>query len=233
MNLMKTKYIAAGIGIAMAVASAQTASAVVVALTNGGFETDAIPSNDGIQTVPSGWTEFAGGPGGSFVGDGNWVTIPGPHSGDQFYLAYTDNGHRTLRQETSLPWSSLSVGDMLTVSTWTTCRSDLSANSEAYFWFNDSDGAGIYSGFNPSDAAAGVWTERTWTYTVTQTALDASVANSWGAVEVQVGVIGASGARQTVFDDISLTYTAVPEPSGLALCGAGLGAALLRRKRRA
>ncbi|MES2659615.1 MAG: hypothetical protein V4689_13440 [Verrucomicrobiota bacterium] len=229
---MKTKSLAAGIGVAMAVASAQTVSAVVVALTNPGFETDDVPPNNGNPIVPSGWTQFAGGAGGSFVGDGNWVTIPGPHSGDQFYLAYTDSGHRTLRQETSLMWSSLSAGDTLTVSAWTTYRSDLSANVQAYFWFNDSDGAGIYSGFDPSDAAAGVWTERTWTYAVTQTVLDAAVANSWGAVELQVGVIGAPGARQTVFDDISLTYTAVPESSGITLCGAGLGLALLRRKRR-
>ncbi|MCF7675075.1 MAG: PEP-CTERM sorting domain-containing protein [Akkermansiaceae bacterium] len=249
-NMKKTKFLAAGIGIAIAAGSAQTAFATAIALTNGGFETDVVATDGLSEMLPTGWTNAAVGL--LFVGDGSALLgIASGHSSDQYFLA-ANGGAVAIRQDTSLLWSSLSVGDTLTIGAWTTYRSEIDVDTNiAYFWLNDGDGSGLNSGaaapggggFNVTTAgllgggaavAAGEWTFREWTYTITAPVLaNATDGTPWGAVEVQVGYAGASGTRQIAFDDVSLNYVAVPEPSGFALCGAGLGVALLRRKRRA
>ncbi len=229
-------------GLAVSAGAAQVASAASIALTNAGFESDAIATNDGQSITPASWTLFAAGGPMPFVGDGAWLGaggVTGAHTGDQYFLAYNfTHGHTTIHQNTGLLWADLSAGDTLTIAAWTTYRSDVSGNVPTYFWLNDPNGSSLYS--SPMDVtdggatAPGVWTERSWTYTVTQEKIDEAVANSWGAVNVQIGIVNFPGGdQQVLFDDVTLEYTAaIPEPSGVVLGGLGLGLFAFRRKRR-
>ena len=252
MNMIKIKYLTASIG--LLATSAQMASAASIALANASFEDDDIAANTSNQSPPTGW--IAGINDGHYIVDGStFPGISGGHSGAQYYLAANGQA-QAIRQDTSLNWLDLSAGDTLTIGAWTTFRNDAPTLPDAdiaYFWINDGEaagGLGIHSGMAaPSGGgfnvtadgllgggealAAGVWTQREWTYTVTQDHLDNAINNNWGEVSVQIGFAGSSGSRQIAFDDITLDYNAVPEPSGLALCGAGLGIMLLRRKRHA
>ncbi len=176
--------------------------------------------------------------------------ISGGHLSDQYYLA-ANGSHAAISQETSLQWSSLSVGDTLTIGAWTTYRSDsttLPSANIAYFWFNNSDITTLHNGLSNGGmgfnvmtdgltgggggVAPGVWTQRSWTYTVTEADLaNATDSTPWGAVEAQIGIANSSGNKQIAFDDVTLSYIPVPEPSGLALVGAALGFGLLWRRR--
>lgn len=214
-------------------------AATTIPLTNAGFESDSVPSNTGGILTPTGWTLHASESWTSYVGDGNWLSpngIAGAHSGDQFLLAFTPSAglYSSIRQDTGLLWSSLSAGDTLTVGAWTTYRSDVAGTATIRFSLNDSDGSNLFSPATNATvgAAAGVWTQRSWTYTVTQEKIDEANLGLWGAVNVQVGILHSGGGlEQTLFDDVSLVHSAIPEPSGLALGGLGLGLLVLRRKR--
>ena len=239
MNMMKMRSLTASIG--LLATSTQMASAASIALANAGFETDDVPANGNLQAAPTSWIAVPS-VGLEYLGDG--ATFPGISGGqggsDQFFLAA--NGNSIIRQDSSLLWTSLSAGDTLTVSAWTTYRSDINPGTDtsAYLWINDGDASGFNSGaINVTTAGelgggatvdAGAWTQRAWTYTVTQDNLDTAINDNWGAVEVQIGMLGGA---QIAFDNVTLDHSAVPEPSGLALCGAGLGIMLLRRKRHA
>ena len=184
--------------------------AVSIPLANPGFEDNDAPADTYLDNVvPSGWAPFdAGGglyypcDGAVFAGSG----ISGSRSGDQYVLLHCGWGHVTMRQEASgLDWADLQAGDTLTVKAWTTYRTDVGVGN-VYMWLNDSDGTGLYTGFDVTDGGstpAGVWTERVWQYTVTQANIDAG----WGPVEIQVGFINAGGNNQVAFDDISLEYS--------------------------
>lgn len=236
----RTPSLAVTICFILAAGSAQTASAALIALTNAGFETAVVATNGSVLGVPTNWTGVGGGS--KYTGDGAVFNgISGGQGGsDQYFLAA--NGTSAIRQDSSLLWTSLSAGDTLTVGAWTTYRSNINpgSGSSAYFWLNDGDSSGLNSGsFNVTTAgllgggtavAAGVWTERAWTYTITETMLNTALSNNWGAVEVQVGMVGNS---QIAFDNVTLTHIAIPEPSATLICGAGLGLALLRRRRSA
>lgn len=236
------KTLAVIFALAVVAGSAQMASAAtVIPLTNPSFEVDDMPANTGNTLTPAGWTLFNGGESLSFVGDGGWLAtgspdgggVAGAHSGDQYFLAHSDGGYTTIHQDTGLTWLELSAGDTLTVGAWTTYRTNVDGTAPTYFWLNDGDGSGLFS--LPMDvtvgATAGVWTQRSWTYTVTQQKIDQALSENWGAVNVQVGIIHSGGTQQVLFDDVSLVHTAIPEPSGIALCGLGLGLLALRRKR--
>ncbi len=232
------KILAATLGFALVAASTQMTSAALISLTNAGFETDDIPANTVTGAVPSGWTSTANPNALFFVSDGTALSgggINSGHSSDQYFLAHNTSGATKIHQDTGLLWSSLTAGYTLTISAWTTYRSDVSVGT-IQFSLNDSDSSGLFSlGMDATDAgatAAGVWTERSWTYTVTSEDLSLAAANSWGAVNVQIGMLNNNGeplSQQVAFDDVSLVY--IPEPSGLALCGFGLGLLTLRRKR--
>lgn len=235
----RTKSFSAIICFTVAAASVQTASAALIALTNAGFEAGAATSSSIVLGVPTSWTGVAGGS--KYTADGAALNgISGGQGGsDQYFLAA--NNTSAIRQNTVLLWADLSVGDTLTIGAWTTYRSDINPGSaRAYFWLNDGDASGLNSGpinvvtagllGGDTAVAAGVWTERAWSYTINQTVLNTAINNNWGAVEVQLGMVGVS---QIAFDNMTLNYAPVPEPSALAICGAGLGLALLRRKRSA
>ena len=238
---MKLKTLALVTGVAAIAACPYTASATVIALTNGDFETNSLTANGSVNAAPTGWTAVVGA--GNYVANG---TVFGPnltsgHSSAQYYLAANGSAD-VIRQDTPLPWASLSVGDTLTVSAWTSYRDTTitfpNANI-AYFWLNNLNSGGINVTTDGllgggTAVAPGAWVQRSWTYTVTATDLaDATDATPWGAVGVQLGIAISSGTKQVAFDDVTLTYTAVPEPSGLALGGSGLALLLLCRKRRA
>jgi hypothetical protein len=211
-------------------------SASAAVLLNTGFEDDAVTVNSDTALVPASWTGY--GSNGQYVVNGNALSgagIAGANSGNQYFLAFANstNLFSQIRQDSTLLWSSFTVGDSLTVSVYTTYRNDLTTGNVA-FWLNDSDNAGLLSSgvIDVTDAAVGAWTLRTWTYTIDQTTLDAAAAGSWGAVEVGIGTVyNANTNEQVAFDDVSLVYTAIPEP-GTALLG-GLGMLALLRRRRA
>lgn len=201
--------------------------AVFVPVTNADFEIEDVPENQYLDNVlPSGWTDF--GSGAFYPADSAFAAaqgIAGAQSGDQYLILHTWSGHITIRQELALDWTDLNAGDMLTLKMWTTYRSDLTPG-DVYMWLNDSDGSGLYSGFDVTDGgatAAGTWVERTWAYIVTQENIDAG----WGAVEIQIGHLGGV---QTAYDNISVEHTAVPEPATLSLLG--LAGCFVFRKRR-
>ncbi len=235
----KMKYGWAGIFAGMVLTFAGANAATVIPITNSGFETDSIPTNGNQQITPSGWTIFSSVANGPWVGNGEnafgaTTGIPGAYEGNQYFLAHAPSGHTAIRQDTGLSWADLTVGDTLTVSAYTTFRSDVSGEAQVYFWLNDNNGSGINSGaMTATDSASGVWTLRSWDYTVTEEALAAAAANSWGAVNVQIGILHGpgSGARQIAFDDVSLVWTPVPEPSVL-MSGVLAGGLLLQRRRR-
>ena len=212
-------------------------SASAAVLVNTGFETDGIAANGFANITPTSWTGY--GPGGKYVGDGNvFAGISGANSGDQYFLAYVSSTFTVsqIRQDSTLLWSNMTVGDSLTISAYTTYRSDTNGAADTYFWLNDTDAAdnlGLNSAaINVTDVAAGVWTLRTWTYTITQPILDTAINDGWGAVEVGLGIVktGAADDQQVTFDDVSLVHTAIPEPSAALLGGLGM-LCLLRRRR--
>ncbi|MEM6506429.1 MAG: PEP-CTERM sorting domain-containing protein [Planctomycetota bacterium] len=223
----------------MAFAAAQ-AHAVPITILNNSFETPDVADNTFLETVPDSWTLVNLG-GVSFLSDKAFAAangIAGAQDGDQYVLA-GNSGAMLLHQDTALDWSTLSVGDELAVSAWTTYRSDLSA-PDFVFWLNDAsepdDGdsplnSGLIDVTDGGQTAAGVWVQRTWTHVVTQADLDFASANNWGAVNVQLGYVNGADPEQLAFDNVSLEYTPVPEPTSLALIALG-GACLFRRRRR-
>lgn len=109
------------------------------------------------------------------------------------------------------------MGDTLTLTAWTTYRSDVSGVADTYFWLNDSDKSGLHSApMNVTDAPVGEWTKRTWRYVISKAVLEKAITEKWGPVEVQFGIVGKAGgaaAQQVAFDDVNLTHTAVPKRS--------------------
>ena len=220
-----------------AITLAGSASAAV--LLNTGFETDAITTNNSSNITPDSWTGYASDA--KYVADGTaFAGISGGHTSDQYFLAYVNylTLDSQIRQDSTLLWSSFTVGDSLTVSAWTTYRSDVNGAGDTYFTLNATDAADLLKSgaMNvTTDAVAGAWTLRTWNYTITQATLDTAAANNWGAVEVGLGLkyTGTQGVindQQVVFDDVSLVHTAIPEPSAALLGGLGM-LCLLRRRR--
>jgi hypothetical protein len=210
-----------------------TGPASAATLLNAGFETDTVATNDLSNITPASWTGY--GAGGKYVIDGNPLAgISGAHSGSQYFLAYANSGIPVsqIRQDSSILWSNMTVGDTLTMSAYTTYRTDVAAAPSTYFWLNDTDAAddlGLNSAvIDVTDVAAGVWTLRSWTYTITQPILDLAIADSWGAVEMGIGIVNFGGDGQVAFDSVSLTH--IPEP-GAALLGSIGMLALLRRRR--
>ncbi|MEM9185185.1 MAG: PEP-CTERM sorting domain-containing protein [Planctomycetota bacterium] len=229
----------------LAVTSTQAAS---ILINDAGFEDDVFTANmfSGGNFDFTAWEEDRTNSSLTFVANGSGFApfgIPGPKTGDQYAFLHANGnqnnltGSSFLSQDTPLLWSVLSVGDTLTAKVWTTYRSDLPGDADTTFSFNAADGSGI-----TSDAidvtvgtTAGVWAEQTWSYVVTQSDLDAAALGSWGAVNLQIGITQTTTAqqpndpRQVAFDDVSLEYTAIPEPGSLALIGIG-GLLFLRRR---
>ncbi len=231
---LKHTRIATTLAATLALVTGYASAAVLV---NTGFETDGIAANDFANITPTSWTGY--GPGGKYVGDGNvFAGISGANSGDQYFLAYVSSTFTVsqIRQDSTLLWSNMTVGDSLTISAYTTYRSDTNGAANTYFWLNDTDAAdnlGLNSAaINVTDVAAGAWTLRTWTYTITQPILDTAISDGWGAVEVGLGIVKTAAAddQQVAFDDVSLVHTAIPEPSAALLGGLGM-LCLLRRRR--
>lgn len=186
-------------------------------ISNGGFEVD-IPDATGYSTmVPNSW--IGSGAGAKHIANttllstGNKAT-----SSERFFLAHATVGlHSMITQETpALNWSSLFVGDILTVSAKITYRADVSGAAHTHFWLNASDSSGLNS--PPMDvtidAAAGVWKRRTWSYVITQATLSHATAKHWGPVEVGVGIVWKNGKdanQQVAFDDVTITRTPAPK----------------------
>jgi hypothetical protein len=121
----------------------------------------------------------------------------------------TQNGYNLLQQDTPLNWADLAVGDILTISVHAT-RNDL-APATTGIWLNHEDsGSTLQQGWNlDAVTSPGVWTNLVWEYTVTDTDRGTAIANSWGAVNVGVGLTTpASPANyQALFDAVRMIYT--------------------------
>lgn len=180
-------------------------------LANSGFEADGIAAKRYSALVPSSWTNF--GSAANYVADGTaFPGTTGAHGGSRYYLTHAaGQGYSAIKQkDSSLSWAALAVGDTLTVSAWTTYRSDISGAADTYFWLNPSDTTDLYSSpMNVTDVAAGIWTQRVWKLKITQTLLDRAVAGKWGSVEVGLGILWKAGGdvhQQVAFDDVSLVH---------------------------
>jgi len=213
-KLLALQPLAALAGLGLAITSARAE------LANSGFEEDGIEANGYAALVPGSWTKF--GAGVTYAVDGAaFPGTTGANGGSRYFLAHAQTGnHAGIKQEDpALSWSSLAAGDILTISAWTTFRSDVSGAADTYFWLNESDASGLNSpSMNAADAAAGVWTRREWNYVVTKAVLDKAVAENWGPVEVGVGIVWKAGDvnQQVAFDDVSLTRTPAPKRSASA-----------------
>ncbi len=192
-------------------------SAAQSELTNSGFEAD-VPAAIGYsELVPASWA--GSGEGSKFVAN---TTLLGAGkiapSGERYFLAHATAGLQSkISQEVpNLNWSSLSVGDTLTISASTTYRTDVSGAALTHFWLNASDSSGLNS--SPIDVtldtAPGEWKRRTWRYVITQATLSQAIAKKWGSVEVGVGIVWKNGKdsnQQVAFDDVSVTHTPAPK----------------------
>lgn len=186
-------------------------------LANSNFDADEPAENGYTSMVPASWS--GSGAGSKYVAN---TTLLGAGnkapSGDRYFLAHATAGiHSTISQELkSLNWSSLSVGDTLTISAWTTYRADVSGAAHTHFWLNPSDSSGLNS---PPidvtlDAAPGEWKRRTWSHVVTQATLSHAAAKNWGAVEIGVGILWKNGKdsdQQVAFDDVAFSHTPAPK----------------------
>ncbi|MBT3293674.1 MAG: hypothetical protein HN919_19940 [Verrucomicrobia bacterium] len=195
-----------------------------VPLSNGGFEDPDVTANSSVAAAPAslnptGWNGAGtGGQSLNIHNDGSvygGAAIAGAHGGDQYVVLHTGGSNpsgafSSVDQDTGLLWSDLTAGDALTVTAWTTYRSDVSSGS-LYFRLNAVDGSSINSGLLPvTNTAAGTWTKQTWFYTVQQADVDTASNNSWGAVNVEVEMIHAVGGggsdNQTAIDDVGLDF---------------------------
>jgi hypothetical protein len=186
-------------------------------LANNGFEADA-PAEVGYSAlVPASWT--GSGVGTKYVAKNTLLSPDNKApSGERYFLAHVTPGlHCAISQELpALNWSSLSVGDTLTISASTTYRADVPGTAQTHFWLNPSDSSGLNS--PPMDvtldAAPGEWKRRTWSYVITQTMLSHAAAKNWGAVEIGVGIVWKNGKdanQQVAFDDVTVTHTPAPK----------------------
>jgi hypothetical protein len=186
-------------------------------LANNGFEADA-PAEVGYSAlVPASWT--GSGVGTKYVAKNTLLSADNKApSGERYFLAHVTPGlHCSIQQELpALNWSSLSVGDTLTISASTTYRADVPGAAHTHFWLNPSDSSGLNS--PPMDvtldAAPGEWKRRTWSYVITQTMLSHATAKNWGAVEIGVGIVWKNGKdanQQVAFDDVTVTHTPAPK----------------------
>jgi len=192
-------------------------SAAQSELTNSGFEAD-VPAAIGYsELVPASWA--GSGEGSKYVAN---TTLLGAGkiapSGERYFLAHATAGlqSRISQEVPNLNWSSLSVGDTLTISASTTYRTDVSGAALTHFWLNASDSSGLNS--SPIDVtldtAPGEWKRRTWRYVITQATLSQSIAKKWGTVEIGVGIVWKNGKdsnQQVAFDDVSVTHTPAPK----------------------
>ncbi|GAA5484585.1 PEP-CTERM sorting domain-containing protein [Haloferula sargassicola] len=227
---MKNALLALGLSLAV---TPPGGAAVIIPLTNPGFEDDDVPVDTytSSSTRPVGWPDGAGS---SYIADGTVFSlngIPGAHGGDQYMVLA--GGGSNIRQDTSLAWSSAQVGDVFTISTWATSRSDIEPGTIT-FWINDTDQSNFLHSQNfgviegSLSETPGTWSLISWSYTVTEEALNAAASGSWDAVEIG---FGHTGGGQTAFDDITFTYTPIPEPSTLLGSVILAGGMLLRRRR--
>ena len=200
-------------------------SVIGAELANSGFEAD-VPAEVGHSAlVPASWTGSGAGPkyvaNNTLLGEGNK-----PPSGERYFLAHATAGiHSAISQEVpGLNWSSLSVGDTLTISASTAYRADVPGAAHAHFWLNPSDSSGLNS--PPMDvtldAAPGEWKRRTWSHVVTHATLSHAAAKNWGAVEVGVGIVWKNGKdkdQQVAFDDLTVTRTPAPKLTSSSSAG--------------
>jgi hypothetical protein len=219
-----------------------TVTAAPITINNSSFETPNIAANTLDNVTPTDWTQATANVQRYVVDGTNLPGISGGKTGSQYALLGAWNSVGTfnyLTQDTSLNWSSLSVDDTLQVSFWVTYRSDLAptvGTTSATLLLNYGDtGSTLSQSISASlidDQPAGTWQQFSWTYTVTQTDLNLASANSWGAVNVGFGMQNAqSPPRQLAFDDVSLNYTAIPEPTPWALLAGSLAVLTVFRRR--
>ena len=192
-------------------------SAAQSELTNSGFEADEPAAIGYSELVPASWA--GSGEGLKFIAN---TTLLGAGkiapSGERYFLAHATAGlqSRISQEVPNLNWSSLSVGDTLTISASTTYRADVSGAALTHFWLNASDSSGLNSSpINVTlDTAPGEWKRRTWRYVITQATLSQAIAKNWGAVEIGVGIVWKNGKdsnQQVAFDDVSVTNTPAPK----------------------
>ena len=186
-------------------------------LANSGFETDLSAEIGYSAVVPASWK--GQGMGTKYVAHNTLLGAESKApSGERYFLAHVTSGlHCAISQEVpALNWSSLSVGDTLTISVSTTYRADVPGTAQTHFWLNPSDSSGLNS---PPldvtlDAAPGEWKRRTWSYVITQAILNHATAKNWGKVEVGVGIVWKNGKdadQQVAFDDVTFTHTPAPK----------------------
>jgi hypothetical protein len=213
--LQRLLFSVAMFGAAVA-ASAQTN----IPITNFSFESPALTPVSFTSGSISGWTVVSNSGGGFGVQALNTSHIsPVATNGTQ--VAYSNNGPHVFSQDLS---ATLQANTMYTLSMSVGDRFD--TNYIGYQLQFRAGGSLLAQDNNTLTPANGSWVQSTVSFTT-----GASHAQLGQTLQVRFGSVTSGG--QTVFDNITLTASAIPEPSTYAaIAGAAmLGLALWRRKR--
>lgn len=225
---MKNRLLLPALGAVVALASPAQAA---VSLTNLGFEDPAagkITGFDATTDVP-GWQDV-GTPTDSGVED------TGANSGDyrSFFKGRTATDDRGASQMTG---HTIALGDVITVGFW--AMNIWAADAMTVVLFADSPDVGANEVGWAAAGQGGLSSNATWNtatgalsgtwqyYEVSMTAGSGFVAQELGVHFVNT----SASASWTALDDVTLSVTAVPEPSAALLGGLGLLGLLHRRRR--
>ena len=203
-----------------------------IAITNFSFETDnAGGDNLFTTTAPTGWTDLGGGtkgtmnPGSSFYSDAD-ADDGNPSGGtlgdmDDNQVFFNVNGGNGISQTLA---DSIVVGNTYTM---TVAVGDRDAGSRATFSGYDirllAGGSLVASTSSTVSPGDGTFTDVSFSYT--------AEAGDSGLLGIELRETNGGGGKAVDFDNVRLSFTAVPEPSSTALLSLGGLALMLRRKR--
>lgn len=208
--------------------------------TNGGFGAGEAADFGGTTTSITGWTIITT-DNSAFIQVNNFKEVAvgnkdiTPANGSQVLSLM---GGASIAQTTGLAWSSLTVGDQLTLTVALGNR-DSNATTvwteDSFFGITDGLAAGRSTGDTVANSGTftrsndGIMTDEEFTYTVVLA--DLSRSGNVGVLLVSDGGGNDAGTEQAFFDNVRLDLTAVPEPTSSLLLGIGLSSFALRRRR--